>query len=126
MALETEYQSDLPQLIADLRSVDQKANAKLRAINLRGARGLLGVARSVVHVKSGDLRDSLFVEGPFNTSTGGFMARVTSTRPYADIEADKGGEHDFAGRTITEGEAIIDQTATDMEDALIALIEGRG
>jgi hypothetical protein len=125
MALDTEYLSDLPALIADLRSVDQKAGAKLRAINVRGARGLLRVARSVVHVKKGNLRDSLFVEGPFDVSSGTFEARVTSSRIYADIEADRGAAHDFAGRTISEGQAIIDQTATDMEDALIALIEGR-
>lgn len=123
MALESRYETNLPEVIQTLRSIEAKANDRLRAINTRGARALLSVARSVVHVKSGHLRDSLFIEGPFDVTSGTFEGRVISTAPYAQYEVAKGGEHDFATRTIQEGQDIIDQVAQDMETMLINLIE---
>src|SRR5260221_3190700 len=122
MTLKIEQQSTFP----DYRDAEQKAEARLRAINVRGARDLLKIARRVVHVKSGRLRDGLVVEGPFDIATGTLEARVSAPSvPYATIEADRGGAHDFASRTIEEGAGVIDQIAHDMEAAIIAVMEGR-
>lgn len=125
MTLETTIASDLQKLITDLRSAEQRADDKLRGINIRAARDLLRLARSVVHVQSGRLQGSLHVEGPFNIGTGTLEARVTSNVPYASEEIARGSEHDYATRTLTEGASIIEQAAQDMEKALIAIMEGR-
>src|SRR5690349_19445735 len=126
MSLTTEITSDLQTLIADLRSAEQRADDKLRGINTRAARDLLKLARSIVHVKSGRLRDGLVIEGPFNVGTGTLEARISAPSvPYADEEVARGGAHDYATRTLEDGQGIIDQAAEDMEAALIAIIEGR-
>lgn len=126
MSLQTEITSDLEKLVNDLRSADQKADDKLRGINIRAARDLLKLARSIVHVKSGRLRDGLVIDGPFNVGTGTLEARISAPSvPYADEEVARGGEHDFASRTLEDGAGVIDQAAQDMEQTLIAILEGR-
>jgi hypothetical protein len=125
MSLQTDITSDLQTLIRDLRSAETRADDKLRGINIRAARELLKLARSIVHVRSGRLQASLHIEGPFDVGTGTLEARVTSNVPYAEEEVARGSEHDYAARTIDEGQSIIEQAAQDMEQALIAIMEGR-
>lgn len=118
--------SDIPQVVADLRTAEEKADAKLRAINTRGARELLKLARTLVHVRTGRLRDGLIVEGPFDIATGVLEARVSAPSvPYAEAEFDRGGEHDTPARTLEEGQDILDGIAQDMEAAIAQIMEGR-
>lgn len=126
MSLATEITSDIQKLITDLRSAEQKADDKLRALNVKGIRKLLAIARRVVHVQSGNLRDHLAIAGPFNIGTGTLEARVYAPGVrYAEAEIARGGDHDFATRTLEEGAAAIDETAEEIEQALIAILEGR-
>ncbi len=122
--LKADIQSNLGQIAGDFRSLEAKANDRLRAINIRGGRSILGIARGVVHVQSGRLRDSLRISGPFDIQTGTFEMVVDSPLAYADIEADRGGEHDYPTLTLEQSEGVINQVADDMEAALVLLIEG--
>jgi len=125
MSLSVDVTSNLDQTARAYAGSEQRAEAKIRAINVRASRELLKVARSVVHVKTGRLRDGLIVEGPFNVASGELVATISAPSvSYADIEAARGGLHDFATRTIAEGASVIDQAAADMEAAIIAVMEG--
>ncbi len=126
MSLQTEITSDLAQVVRDLRNAETRADDKLRAINVKGIRKLLAIARGVVHVKSGRLQSGLVIDGPFNIGTGTLEAKVYAPSvPYAGEEIKRGGAHDFASRTLEEGQGAIDETAQEMERALIAILEGR-
>lgn len=116
--------------LADLtRDLEQSPARIARLVSgrmTRAQRDLLGVARRVVHVRSGDLRDSLSIEPPAyvgaDISEFGVSARVS----YAAYEIARGGEHDYVVRTLDEGAAIIDQTAADIADLAAQAIVGRG
>lgn len=124
--MQIDITSDLARLVRDLRSAEQKADDRLRGINIRASRELLKIARANVHVVSGRLQRGLAVQGPFNVATGTLEAQVSAPSvPYAALEAERGGDHDYAARTLREGAGVIDGAAEDMEQALIALIEGR-
>lgn len=124
--LDTKLSSNIAQIAADLRTIEQKADAKLRAINTRAGRQILAVARAVVHVQTGRLRDSLRIEGPFDIVSGSFELRVVTNVPYAEEEIARGGEHDYATRTVQDSAGIVDQAAEDMERAIVVLMEEAG
>lgn len=120
MGLTTDLQSTLGQTTRHLQGAEQRVEARLRGINIRGARELLRVARNVVHVQSGRLQAGLIVEGPFDVGTGALEARVSAPSvPYGAAEAARGGEHDWPTRTLSEGQGAIDQVAADMERAIV-------
>lgn len=125
MSLSIEITSTLAADAARYERASQRADEKLRGINTRAARELLRLARSIVHVQTGRLRDGLILDGPFNIGTGTLEARISAPSvPYASLEAARGGEHDFAARTLAEGAVIITAAAQDMERALIAIMQG--
>jgi hypothetical protein len=123
--LHTDITSDIAERAAQIAQAEARVEARLRGINIRAARQLLSIARSVVHVQTGRLRDSLHIQGPFDIGTGALEVAVVSNVPYAGQEAGKGGEHDYPSLTIQQGQSIIDQAAEDMELAIIAVMEGR-
>jgi hypothetical protein len=123
--LHTEITSDIAEQAARLAQAEARVEARLRGINIRAARQLLSIARSVVHVQTGRLRDSLHVQGPFDIGTGALEVSIASSVPYAGAEIARGADHDYASLTIQGGQSVIDQTAEDMEMAIIAVMEGR-
>jgi hypothetical protein len=48
--------------------------------------------RRYAHVMTGYLRDSIYHEGNF----------AVASAPYAEYEADRGGDHDFAGQAVDD------------------------
>lgn len=126
MSLDTSITSDLDQTKRALAGAEQKVENKLRGINNRALRELQKIARSVVHVKSGRLQRGLEIQGPFNVATGELIATVSApTVPYADLEVERGGAHDFVTRTLEQGASVIDKAAQDMEQAIVDVMEGR-
>lgn len=116
--------SQLESLIADLEQSRAALPGRIAARQVRAMRELLRVARAVVHVQSGDLRDSLYIIQP---SIAGDIqeSSITSLVSYAEHEADKGGEHDYAARTIDEGAAILDRLTDELAE-LLAAASGAG
>lgn len=126
MSVQTTTTSNIDRVVSDLRTADQRANDRLRGINVRASRDLLRIARSVVHVVSGRLQAGLAVQGPFNVATGALEATISAPSvPYAAHEVERGSDHDFPSRTLLAGERVIDQAAEDMERALVDIVEGR-
>lgn len=122
MSLEVSIQANLP----DYRNAEQQAEARLRAINIRASRQLLRIAKQVVHVQSGRLREGLIVQGPFDIGSGTLESEISAPSvPYATIEAARGSDHDYPARTLLAGEGVIRQAEQDMEAAIVAVMEGR-
>lgn len=116
----------LDDLIRQLEQAPQRAANRITSRMIRAQRELLGVARRVVHVRSGNLRDRLAIEPPtvIDASEAEFV--VTSTASYADYEAEKGGEHDFATLTLEEGADIIQSATNDVAEILARSLVGQG
>ena len=113
------------QLARDLEAQQSRLPDRLRGRQIRAMRDLLRVARGVVHVQSGDLRDSLYILEP---STFGEITEsaIASDLSYASQEADKGGSHDYPARTIEEGTGVIDQLEDDVADLIADAFTGQG
>lgn len=118
--------SQLEALLSDIERSQAALPGQIQGRTIRAMRDLLRVARSVVHVQTGRLRDSLYIIQP--SIAGEFTeSSIAATVPYAAAEADRGGAHDYPARTIEEGQAIIDQLADDLADLLAAATgAGRG
>src|SRR5262245_22323740 len=117
--------SDLDSLERDMLAAQQQLEARIRGRLTTAIRQLLGVARGVVHVRSGDLRDSLYIIQPSLIAPEITESDIAARVFYAEQEADKGGAHDYPARTIEEGAAIIDSLAEDVA-ALIVQALGAG
>lgn len=83
-------------------------------------------AKSIAHVKTGVLRASLHPEGPFQVGTGTLEA-VVSPEPafYAAQEVARGGEHDYASRTLIEARDVIDKLIAELEADVTAHVRGK-
>ncbi len=58
------------------------------------------IEQSVTHVKTGRLRDSETVFGPFEQGNAVEARIVPVDVPYAEIEASRGADHNFAERAV--------------------------
>lgn len=117
--------SQLEQLARDQQQAAQQLQNRINGRITRAMRQLLGVARGDVHVRSGELRDSLSIVAP--SLSGEFTtSNIQSRVSYAELEADKGGAHDYAARTIEDGQAIIDGLTADIAELVALAFLGQG
>lgn len=112
--------SDLERLARDLEGAPERLTNQINGRITRAMRLLLAVARGVVHVRSGDLRDSLYIIAPSLIAPDFTESQIAARVFYAEEEADKGGAHDYPARTIEEGAAIIDGLTEDVADLIAA------
>lgn len=118
--------TQLESLLRDIEANRVTLNGAIAGKQIRAMRDLLRVARSVVHVQSGRLRDSLYIIQP-SIASEITESSITAMVRYAASEAEKGGEHDYPARTIADGQAILDQLAEDLAELLAAATgAGRG
>ena len=116
--------TQLEEYLRDLEAGGPQLGPKVTGRQIRAMRELLAVARGVVHVKSSHLRDSLFIMQP---SALGELSEstISSTAPYAEEEAARGGAHDYPARTIEAGEGIIEGLQADLENLLLEALGAR-
>jgi len=104
---------------AHLAGTPSRIERRIAGRAVTATRALLGVARGVVHVQSGDLRDSLSIDGPSPIGDGSIETSVHSPLSYAESEVAKGGDHDYAARTLEAGAGILGDLARDLEAIVI-------
>lgn len=114
--------TEVENLLRQMEDGQTQLQARINGRIVRAMRELLGVARGVVHVRSGDLRDSLYIIAP--SVAGDFTESSIASRgvPYAEEEADRGEAHDYPALTIEEGAGIIDGLTEDIADLLVAAL----
>lgn len=118
--------SDLQDLTRDLENAPKRIAQQVQGRMIRAQRELLGVARSVVHVKSGELRDSLYIVAPsyIGAEIGEFDVAARSS--HGMYEVARGGAHDYVARTLEDGAGVIDGAADDIAELAAQAIVGRG
>ncbi len=79
----------------------------------------------VTHKKSGDLRDSLTRFGPFETGNAVEARIVPVDIPYAEIEASRGTDHNFAEQGLKASDAVIENLRRSLERLGVRSVEGR-
>lgn len=114
---------DLNQLAS---SYEQAANEADAVIAQRMADLLEQVrasARGLAHRKSGQLIGSLYIDGPVRR-VGFVEGAIVAGVVYAESEVARGGEHDYASRTLQANAALIQQWADDTGVAIVKKIGG--
>lgn len=115
---------DLASYIQLLQSADRALNAKNVALLSEASDDLRDYAAKIGHRRSGLMDDSMVRFGPFPVGAGALEARVESGAVYAEQEVARGGQHDWATRTITEQDARILQLQLEVEQALVSVLTG--
>lgn len=118
--------SDLQDITRDLEEAPARIARKVQGRMVRAQRELLKVARADVHVRSGDLRDSLYIVAPSYIGAEISEFEIAARASYAPYEVARGGPHDYVARTLEDGAGIIDSAANDIADLVAQTIVGQG
>lgn len=100
--------TDLDRYLTLLESADATIDRQSAAALRRTQEALAAHAASIAHRQSGHMADTIHPLGPFATGGGVLESQISSAASYTLIELDKGGEHDWASRTLTEQAAELD------------------
>lgn len=123
--MSVEYSNNLPELIESLRIAEQGITQRQHDATARASEQLRRVMQGVSHVKTGAMRDSDIVTGPYLVTSGTFETQIGPTVSYAAEEIARGGQHDYASRTLSEGADILDALMDELGGIVIAQITGR-
>ncbi len=86
---------------------------------------LLRYRRTIVHVDTGELRESLAAFCPFSIGQGILESRVVAPVKQGIFEELRGGHHASGQRTVTERQSDIERLADRGARATAAAAEGR-
>lgn len=114
---------DLNQLANDYDEAAREADAVIaqRLIPLLGQ--LRAYASRIAHKQTGRLARGLRATGPVRR-VGVVAGAIVASVAYADNEVQKGGEHDYAGRTLAENAAAIQEWTDDTGVAIVRKVGG--
>lgn len=106
----------------------QTADATIDAANARllveAIEDLKTYAQSIGHRRSGQMDDTMYRLGPFPVAAGVIEASFQSGANYAELEVARGGQHDWATRTIQEQDARILQLELEVTNAVVRALTG--
>lgn len=109
-----------------MQSADAALDARNVALLIEASDDLRDYAAKIGHRRSGLMDDSMVRFGPFSIGAGALEARIASGADYAEQEVARGGQHDWAMRTISESDARILQLQLEVEHALVSVLTGAG
>lgn len=107
-----------------LQSADERINRANVALLADAVDDLARYATSIAHRRTGYMGDSIVRYGPFSVGQGVLEAHAESAAPYAGLEVARGGEHDWATRTIVESSARIGQLQADVGGEAVRVLTG--
>lgn len=81
-------------------------------------------AQGIEHRKTGNMAESTYTLGPFPAETGVLEGSIQSAAPYTVYEVERGGDHDWMSRTISEGGSILDALADETGRIVAAAVMG--
>lgn len=83
---------------------------------------LVETAQDVAHKVSGFMALSIHQLGPFALGGGILESQISSAASYTDIELSKGGDHDWAQRTLDANAAQLDALGAKTETIVAAAL----
>lgn len=114
----------LTQYAALLETSDARIDRESAVLLAQAADDLATYAQSIAHKQSGRMAGSIHRLGPFPVGDGALEATIQSGAWYAEEEVKKGGEHDWATRTIEEQAARLQQLADAVGGAVVRALTG--
>lgn len=99
---------DLERYLTLLETADDAIDRDTAAALRRVQEQLAAYAAGIAHRDSGDMADSIHALGPFPLGNGMLESQISSAAPYTVFELARGGDHDWAGRTLEEQAAVLD------------------
>lgn len=101
--------SDLERYLALLQTADETIDQQSAAALARTQQTLSDYAQSIAHRQSGQMANTIHPLGPFAVGGGVLESQIASAASYTLAELDKGGQHDWASRTLVEQSAELDK-----------------
>jgi hypothetical protein len=114
----------LDDYIALLLTADDRISAQNARLLTEAIDDLKTYAQGIGHRQSGQMDDTMYRLGPFAIGNGILEAMVESGAFYAEDEVKRGGQHDWASRTIQEQDARILQLQLEVEQATVQALTG--
>lgn len=115
---------DLERLLRNLEAADERISVESARLLIGAAGDLVAHAKSIAHRQSGNMGDTIHRLGPFPVGNGALEARIESGAWYADLEVAKGGDHDWALRTVQERDDLIRELEAALADAVVRVVVG--
>lgn len=112
--------AELERLLTVLETADDQVKARSAALLQRASQALASHAQGIAHRLTGQMADSIYAIGPFPDGGGMLESLIDSAAPYTDIELDRGGDHDWAVRTLDDERSTLDQLAADAAAVVVA------
>lgn len=116
--------ADLERYLALLATADATIDVQTAAALRRTQDALAGYAASIAHRVSGQMAESIHAIGPFATSGGMLESQISSAASYTLSELNKGGDHDWASRTLVDQAALLDALADETGRIVAVAIGG--
>ena len=112
----------LDAYIALLQSADDRIDAANARLLTEAIDDLRQYGQTIAHKQTGAMAASMHRLGPFSVGQGILEAHFESGAWYAEEEVGRGGDHDWASRTIAEQDARILQLELELETALVTVL----
>lgn len=116
---------DLDRYLALLETADDQIDRETAAALARTQQALAEYAASIAHRQSGAMAESIHALGPFPLGGGMLESQISSAASYTALELARGGDHDWASRTLEEQAAVLDRLQDETGRIVAALIGGR-
>jgi hypothetical protein len=117
--------SDLERYLRLLETADETIDQQSAAALRRTQEALAEYAQSIAHRQSGQMADTIHPLGPFAIGAGVLESQISSAASYTLLELEKGGDHDWASRTLAEQSAELD-ALQDETGRIVATAIGGG
>jgi len=112
--------------IALLQTADAQINREGAVLFTVASDAIRDYAKSIEHVKSGNMRDSTVRLGPFPVGEGALEATIQSGAFYAEEEVQRGGTHDWATRALADQATQLQQLADTLAERASLILTGGG
>jgi hypothetical protein len=100
---------DLERYLALLETADAEIDRESARALAKTQRTLAEYTAGIAHRQSGHMADTIHPLGPFAIGGGVLESQISSAASYTLVELDKGGEHDWASRTLQDQAAELDK-----------------
>ena len=105
--------SQLEAYLALLQTADARIDRDVaRELKKAVDNDFIPLAQGLAHKQSGFMAASIHQLGPFAPGGGILESQISSAASYVENEIGKGGDHDWAQRTVDNATSPLDQLAT--------------
>lgn len=117
--MQVTLESDMAQRAAAAQAALARVPGQQEQKTARTAAELLAIMQRVSHVLTGAMKASEAIDGPLVVGAGAIQYTIGPSVDYAPYEAARGGDHDFVGRTLAEGQAALAALQAELAGVIV-------